>query len=160
MFLKTGDYQGLISELQNVRNKDFSQKQSESLVQAFSGIPWQRCFWIIRNITRQPNLPNNLYGVVLNQIEEEKYRNEKKDDKNGTWDAGVKCVTPHQWELGMAIIAMLCMMDDKLDNLKRFAENMEENIRMDQLDYFLEGSYKVITECNPETKLKYDNLFN
>jgi hypothetical protein len=128
MNVKRNDYQGLVNELQLVRGRNFSDNQAESLFVSFRSIDWYAACRIVRSISRQANLPNNLYGCVIERIDQEKYEAEKRAEKNNKWEAQENCITPEEWNTGMACLSKAIDTKQPQDWFIQFAESCNEAI--------------------------------
>lgn len=135
--MKQGDYRGLIQELQNVRDKKFSELQIESMDASFREISWYSACRIVRNITRQPSLPNNLYGCILDQIDNEKREQTKRAESKESWSTNEKCLSPEEFSAGMSCIAKISRMDNSCERLTKFSEHSQRAIDENRLLPFL-----------------------
>jgi hypothetical protein len=146
MYINQGDYQGLVKELQTVRGKDFTPTQAESLIASFQTIEWGAACWIVKNITRLTNLPNNLYGLVLDRIDQQKYTENKRLEQKTTWKSEEKCLSPEEFALTMNIIGKICQMDNSCERLKKFSEYSQTAIDQNNLLDFLKLTLEKIDE--------------
>jgi hypothetical protein len=146
MNVKRDDYQGLVGELQTTRGKDFSINQAESLIASFKEISWYSSCRIVRSITRQPNLPNNLYGCVLDRIDQQKYEDTKRLEKNENWKANEKFLSPDEFSAGMKCIAEIARMDNSCERLIKFSEYSQRAIDENRLLPFLLDMLRLVDE--------------
>jgi hypothetical protein len=137
MNISKGDYTGLIRELQMVRDKKFSELQVESMVSSFKEISWYTACKIVRSITRQPSLPNNLYGCILDRIDSEKYDQNKRAEGNTAWNTNEKCLSPDEFSAGMTCISKIARMDNSCERLTKFSEHSQRAIDENRLLPFL-----------------------
>lgn len=158
MILKANDYIGLLKELQIIRGKDFSESQIESLITSFKTINWDKACWIVKSISRLHNIPNNLYGLILDRIDETKYRSDQELEQRTDWTANEKCLTPQQWEQGMRIMRIIgkcCMLPHPQEHLNKLAASMNDAIDKNDLDNFLIEANNKFDVAHPELADRY-----
>jgi hypothetical protein len=139
------DYYDLIRKLQTVRGKDFSQNQAEEMVASFKKIPFSAAQWIVKSITRQAQLPNNLYGVVLDRVDDEFYRRQKAAEQKDDWNAQQGCMTPEEWKIGMGCISKAISLQIGKEWLEQFAVSCEQAAG-DMFLNFLKSTDAILSE--------------
>jgi hypothetical protein len=134
------DYNALVEELQTTRGKDFSITQAESLISSLKNINWSAAFWIVKSMTRLPNLPNNLYGLVLDRIDQQKYEETKRLENRKSWDTQEGCLSPEEFYIGMMCLSKIAQMDNRRERFEKFATACEYAIDQKKLLSFLKST--------------------
>jgi hypothetical protein len=140
MNIQKGDYNGLVNELQTTRGKDFSVTQVETLITEFKTIQWGASCWIVKSIIRSANLPNNLYGLLLDKIDNQKYEETKQLERKKSWKADENCLSPEEFNTGMLCLAKISQMNNSCERLKKFGASCEVAIDGGKLLEFLKSS--------------------
>lgn len=143
MNIQKGDYLGLVKELQTVRDKKFTDLQIESMGASFREISWYSACKIVRSITRQPSLPNNLYGCILDRIDQIKYEETKRAESKESWSTNEKCLSPEEFSAGMSCIAKISRMDNSCERLTKFSEYSQRAIDENRLLPFLQDTLRL-----------------
>ena len=143
MNISKGDYPGLVHELQMVRDKKFSELQVESMVSSFKEISWYAACKIVKSITRQPSLPNNLYGCILDRIDSERYEQTKRAESKDSWATTDKCLTPEEFSAEMKCISKISRMDNSCERLTKFSEHSQRAIDENRLLPFLQDTLRL-----------------
>lgn len=95
--MKPGDYDSLINDLALARNRDFTDKQVTAIKETLSSIAWVEAVKIVKDLTRLPSLPQNIYGAILSRVEEFEYSKKKKLEFNEKWTADKDCMTANEF---------------------------------------------------------------
>jgi hypothetical protein len=149
-----GDYSSLIKELENLQGKDFTILQSETLIGEFKIIPWSSACWIVKSASRMERIPNNLFGLIRNRIDDEYNRIEKKKEEKTDWKATPGCTTPEEWHLYFGLLAKICQLQNQKKRCEKFAELTQRAIDNNRLLDFLRESDAAFNEKHPEIKTK------
>lgn len=150
MNVKKPDYIGLVKEMEKAKGKNFTLQQSEAIIDELKTIEWGEAYHVTFKITRIINLPSNLYGLVLNHIDEvkrekknEAKRREYEELEKKSWRPATEdCASPEEFRWTMMVIGILSRFKKAKDLCVKNGERMTEAIETNSLLDYLKRAYE------------------
>lgn len=129
MNVKKNDYISLIEQIEIAADKKLSSSQAAEIEKAMENCGWSISYRVTVHITRAINIPKNIYGLILNNLDEEKDRIKKEFNQKESWKISDEdCVTPEEWELTMQCIGLICRFQNAQELCQKFGEYLEGTI--------------------------------
>lgn len=128
MTYKIGDYAGLLYEINVATARDFTGAQSEKLINEFKKIDWKEAYKITTNYTRMSRFPQNIYGNLLEIIENKYYETTKKEENNPNFIHPISkdCISPQEFNAISKTISLLSKFKNSSELLNRFGVMLQQ----------------------------------
>lgn len=125
MNIPENDYQGLLNQISSSTDKNFTEFQIISLVDEMQTLGWQGSKRIVAMAIRNGNMPRNVYGYILNLLEEETERIKREEYDKNEWKAVKDCASPEEFILTMKCISLISQFNNSAELLKKFGEYLK-----------------------------------
>lgn len=89
-------YQTALNEIAVARGKNITFEQGGAVVALLSRISWRDAKQIVRELTRMPSIPPNLYGIIRERVEEVEREAKKQLEWRDKWTANEDCLTKEE----------------------------------------------------------------
>jgi hypothetical protein len=122
MNILENDYQGLLNLITTTTDKNFSEFQIISLVDAMQSLGWRGSQRIVTMAIRNKDMPRNIYGYILGLLEEETDRIEREIHQKNEWRAINDCATSEEFTLTMKCISLISRFNNSSELLKKFGD--------------------------------------
>jgi hypothetical protein len=132
-------YLPLIEDLEAANGRAMNNTTAKKIVDALSTVDWKEANAIVRSISRAPNPPRNVYGAVLDAVEEVGREKAQALEHRQTW--AVKDsdrLTPAEWQWNQLILEEIMVWHD----LKLAARNVDHCEPMDIDEWIQAGRTK------------------
>ncbi len=146
MDYKKGDYAGLIERISTATDKAFTDRQARTVMNRLEAIGWEASYRVSSKIERAPNVPKNVYGMVLNMIDEEDESVNKKVLTREDWLADPDCASPEEFEMTMKCISFCCMFKNSVELCNMLSNGMTGSFKKDVLLEYLHRFYNSLLE--------------
>jgi hypothetical protein len=146
MNIQKEDYQGLLNQISSSTDKNFTEFQIISLVDAMQSLGWQGSQRIVTMAIRNKDMPRNVYGYILGLLEEEADRLEREVCQRNEWKAIHDCATPEEFTLTMKCISLISQFKNSSDLLKKFGDYLTMAQDKDCLLEALTRSFKFYSD--------------
>lgn len=150
MNVKNGDFRGLVNQVSIAADKNLSEVQVLSLIDAMMTAGWQESYRVTVGVVRTGNLPRNIYGHFLALLEDEAERRKKGLLQRDQWAVKDEdCATPEEFSLTMKCIGLLCRFENAAELCHKFGEYLESAVK-----------YNHLLESLKKAEIFYTDMYN
>ena len=98
-------YIPLIEDLEAAQGRDMNEQTANKIVAALSKVEWKQANAIVKSLIRATNPPRNMYGAILDAVEEIYREQEKVIESRETWTSAAKDrLTSAEWEWNFKVL--------------------------------------------------------
>lgn len=152
MAIKTGDYKTLIGEIIAAAGRDsLPQRTYENIEEELQSIEWRDAVFIVNGVSRLQKIPQNIYGLILERVEELKDRKRKEEYTRTSWQPKEACLSPVEFAVAFGCIGLMLKYHKcglgKYDDLNaHFTEGFNKAMKQpgDHLEKFLRKFYQML----------------
>jgi hypothetical protein len=135
----TSVYRPLIEELAAAQGRDIQERTAVKIVDALATVDWKETNAIVRSISRAPNPPRNIYGAVLDAVEEVGREKAQALEHRQTWAVkDSERLTPGEWQWNQLVLEEIMVWHD----MKLATRNVEYCEPMDIDEWIKAGRPK------------------
>jgi hypothetical protein len=141
MNIMNGDYQGLLGQISIAADKSFNEDQIIALIDLMQTLGWSGSYRVTMQIVRSAAIPRNVYGLVINLLDEEMERQRAALREKESWRAASEdAASSKEYALTMRCIRLISRLKNPKTLLERFGGYLDEAVSAGRLLETLEKS--------------------